>query len=65
MENTFELVHLGINTPSPEEAEASGEPGEMLCAVVTSLAAFTGVSQKDLLRPLVRMFHDKLINPWA
>ena len=21
MENTFELVHLGINTPSPEEAE--------------------------------------------
>ena len=51
--------------PSPEEAEASGEPGEMLCAVVTSLAAFTGVSQKDLLRPLVRMFHDKLINPWA
>ena len=26
MNNTFELVHVGINTPNPEEAEKPSSP---------------------------------------
>ncbi len=40
----LEALLKEFSFPSPEEAEASGEPGEMLCAVVTSLAAFAGMS---------------------
>lgn len=48
----LEALRTEFSFPSPEGAEASGEPGEMRYAVVKSLAAFTGLSQGDLLRLL-------------
>ena len=49
------MLREEFSFPSPEEAEAFGELGETLYAVVKGLAAFTGMSQGDLLRPLVRI----------
>lgn len=48
----LEALREEFSFPSPEGAEAAGEPGDALYAVVKSLASFTGLSQGDLLRLL-------------
>ena len=48
----LEALREEFSCLGPEETAPSGEPGETLCAAAKRLAAFTGLSQGDLLRLL-------------